>query len=256
MSTASSHQSSLGEDLRSDSRKFILLQDSQAKSRRGVNSSKVKMKFKSKHEDQRVLKGSLWEQKESLSPNPSITSLGSGGSRISTRNLSLSSGIKKLELVSIEYDEVRLSCQDSQVKEISENQCRLLLAIPDSLERYKLYSETERFIACSYVNINSQVQINTRHHSSLLCIVKWMGRMSNRQGVWLGVEISVRPAQTRVIIVKWLYWWFWSSCVYIVWTKWNIFPEFAYTRLNLLVNYLLTWIPGVIVIDSVACWHD
>lgn len=191
MSTASSHQSSLGDDLRSETRKYILLLDSQAKSRRGVNSSKVKMKFKSKHEDQRVLKGSLWEQNASLSPNPSITSLGSGGSRLSTKSLSLSPPVRKVELDSIEYDEVRLVCSDTHVKEISENQCRLLLAVPDSLERYKLYSDKERFLACSYVRVNSQVEINTRHQSSLSCVVRWIGRLPSRQGVWLGVEILV-----------------------------------------------------------------
>lgn len=193
MSTASSHQSSLGDDLRSDSRKYVLLQDSQAKSRRGVNSSKVKMKFKSKHEDQRVLKGSLWEQRESISPNPSITSLGSGGSRISTKNLSLSPAVRKLDLDSIEYDEVRLSVPEAHVKEITENQCRLLLAIPDSLERHKLFSDTDRFITCSYVSTDSQVKVTTRLHTSVLCAVRWRGRMRSRQGVWLGVEILVGP---------------------------------------------------------------
>ena len=186
MSTSSSHQSSIEDaaiaarSTTLDTKKYILLKDSLARTKRGVNST-GKLKLISRHEEQRVLKGSLWEQREFHSPNHSLSSFSSAGS----------SSSRKLELDSIEYDEVRLITADSQVAELSEQQCRLLLAVPDCDERYKVHHDQEHMSTATLINVHSRVIVSTRKLEPCKGIVRWKGRLAGKQGISFGVEIQV-----------------------------------------------------------------
>lgn len=192
MSSASSQHSL--EDRRHNSRKFILLKDAQAKSRRGVNST-TKPRLPSKHEEQRMLRGSLWEERECGalgSPASSLSSFGSG-----SKSSSLTPGVapispRKHELDSIELDDVKLSCPDSIVAELTDDLCRLFLAIPDCEERFKFFSDVDRLKYATYIRVNSRVMVCTRRLSPCKGIIRWKGRLEQRQGVWFGVEIEVR----------------------------------------------------------------
>lgn len=195
MSTTSSHQSSI-EEIRAETKKFILLKDLQAKSKRGVNSTS-KLQLISRHEEQRVLKGSLWEEKDSVSPNHSLSSFGSTGSKntvLSSKTgitLSHANNIRKLELDSIEYDEVRLQTAEGNVSELTEQQCRLLLAIPDCEERYKVHLDREHMATSTLITVNSRVVVSTRKLDPCKGVVRWRGRIANKQGISFGVEIEV-----------------------------------------------------------------
>lgn len=195
MSTTSSQQSSL-EETRSESRKYLLLRDQQARSRRGVNSTS-KLQLVSRHEEQRVLKGSLWEHRDSLSPNQSLSSLGSAGSKttVISGKASTSSGhagaVGKLELDSIEYDEVRLQTAEANVSALSEQLCRLLLAIPDCEERYKVLMDRDHISTAELINVNSRVIVSTRKLEPCKGLVRWKGRIANKQGISFGIEIQV-----------------------------------------------------------------
>lgn len=210
MSTSSSHQSSIEDTANHtlETKKYILLKDSLAKTRRGVNST-GKLKLISRHEEQRVLKGSLWEEREFHSPNHSLSSFsssgskstiggGAGGSRSvssvaggNLNTLSLSHAPRKLELDSIEYDEVRLVTQDNNVNELTEQQCRLLLAIPDCDERYKVHIDSDHMSTATLINVHSRVIVSTRKLDPCKAIVRWKGRIAGKQGISFGVEIQV-----------------------------------------------------------------
>lgn len=169
----------------------MLLQDSLAKSRIGINASRNKVKFKSKHEELKVLKGSLWELLDSASPNPSINSLGSGDSKKSSPRF-LSSQAKKVEVYSVELDDVKLLCADSLLYELTERQCRLLLAVPDCLERYEFVTQKEgKFASRCLIGVKARVMVNTRLHAGLAAVIRWIGRLPGKQGLWFGVEIQV-----------------------------------------------------------------
>lgn len=209
MSTSSSHQSSIEDaaiaarSTTLDTKKYILLKDSLARTKRGVNST-GKLKLISRHEEQRVLKGSLWEQREFHSPNHSLSSFSSAGSKntipgsgggksggITLNSSTGSSSSRKLELDSIEYDEVRLITADSQVAELSEQQCRLLLAVPDCDERYKVHHDQEHMSTATLINVHSRVIVSTRKLEPCKGIVRWKGRLAGKQGISFGVEIQV-----------------------------------------------------------------
>lgn len=195
MSTTSSHQSSL-EESRSDSRKYLLLKDQQAKSKRGVNSTS-KLQLISRHEEQRVLRGSLWEQRDSVSPNQSLSSLGSSGSKTTVISGKASTAPNhtnnagKLELDSIEYDEVKLHTSETNVCLLTEHLCRLLLAIPDCEERYKVLMDKDHIETAELINVNSRVIVCTRKLEPCKGLVRWKGRIANKQGLSFGVEIQV-----------------------------------------------------------------
>lgn len=207
MSTSSSHQSSI-EDCGArtsllDTKKYMLIKDCLAKTKRGVNST-GKLKLISRHEEQRVLKGSLWEQREthSHSPNHSLSSFSSAGSKntipsksanqaLNSSSASNSSHTRKVELDSIEYDEVRLITQEVNISELSEQQCRLLLAVPDCDERYKVHLDQEHMSTATLINIHSRVIVSTRKLEPCKGIVRWKGRLAGKQGISFGVEIQV-----------------------------------------------------------------
>ncbi|XP_067942322.1 ubiquitin carboxyl-terminal hydrolase CYLD-like [Watersipora subatra] len=196
MSTTSSHQSSVDEPLQPETKKYLLLKDQQARSKRGVNST-GKIQLISKHEEQRVLKGSLWEQRDSVSPNHSLSSFGSAGSKstvLSGKSASLAlphaNNIRKLELDSIEYDEVRLLTSESNVSGLTEKLCRLLLAIPDCEERYKVLMDQDHISTAELINVNSRVIVSTRRLEPCKGLVRWKGRIANKQGISFGVEIQ------------------------------------------------------------------
>lgn len=198
MSTSSSHQSSIEETVTRglDTKKYILLKDSLARTKRGVNST-GKLKLISRHDEQRVLKGSLWEQRESRSPNHSLSSFSSAGSKTTTPAKSgitlnpSTNAARKLELDSIEYDEVRLSTPETIVSELTEQQCRLLLAIPDCDERYKVHLDAELMSTASLINVQSRVIVSTRKLAPCKGIIRWKGRIAGKQGISFGVEIQV-----------------------------------------------------------------
>ena len=225
MSTTSSHQSSVDETPQIESKKYMLLKDQQAKSKRGVNSTS-KLQLISKHEEQRVLKGSLWEHRDSVSPNHSLSSFGSAGSKstvLSGKSASLAlpqnNNIRKLELDSIEYDEVKLQTSENNVKALTEQLCRLLLAIPDCEERYKVLMDKEHISTAQLIDVGSRVIVSTRKLEPCKGIVRWKGRIANKQGTSFGVEIQVRFLACIIIIIIIIY-----CTVYLLYrnSSWNM----------------------------------
>lgn len=196
MSSASSQQSSLSGEHRADTKKYLLLYGTTQKLRSSPKHSgisKVKKKLTGKTKDQQALAGSLWESRcEPASSNSSVSSVNSANSRQKSRTLAIKdSPTKKLELDSIEYDDVMMSCPEHFVIELSESQCRLLLAIPNCKERYTLVNDNKKLNTITFVSVGSWVTVRTRHQGILRCVVRWMGRLPGKQGTWFGLEIQV-----------------------------------------------------------------
>lgn len=193
---SSSQPSSIGGDCKlTEQRKYILLVDSHIRTKKTSNSLMSKVKLAAKHEEQKVLKGSLWEQRDVYTPNSSSNSIGSGNSKHSSASKKVAShaGVheNKIQLDSLEYENTQLICPESQVAELTDYCCRLLQAIPDDTERYRFYKDKDKFGSCTEIDINSKVLVDTRLHGSLSAVVRWRGRISTRLGIWFGVEIEV-----------------------------------------------------------------
>lgn len=168
-------------------KKFILLRDTVAKSRWTNASSKTRLR--SKRSEQRVLKGSLWQElEEDLFAPPQYSS--------KQQKASLSSSSSpltpyKLRVESLEIEDLTLQCASGFLSEISDEVCRLLLAIPTSEERYAVHSEPERIKCAKFINVGSDVTVNKRNVESCRAVVRWKGRLAGKQGIWFGVEIVV-----------------------------------------------------------------
>ena len=187
-SYSGSMQSSEGQEVK----KYILVRDTVAKSRwpHGVSA---KSRILSKRSEQRVLKGSLWQEMEesflhnSLPPSTS-RSLSRSGSSMTT-----SPGAPPFKqcVESIEIEDLTLQCAAGFLSEITDEICRMLLAIPTSEERYYVYSDTDRMKHAQFINVGSDVIVNKRNIPPCRAAVRWKGRLAGKQGLWFGVEIVV-----------------------------------------------------------------
>jgi len=183
-SLASFSISSHGSTEPSDTRKYVLIRDTVAKSKWPSGS---RARLLSKKSEQRVLKGSLWQEADysPLLPPPSSTSKSKTG---------VSSPIQplKYQFESLEIEDVTLQCPiDGFLMEITEEECRLLLAIPTSEERYKVFADKERMASARFINVGSDVIVCKRNVPACRATIRWKGRLAGKQGVWFGVEIMV-----------------------------------------------------------------
>lgn len=176
MSSASSSQQSLEEE-KKHLKKYILLQEKTAKSKRGINST-AKPKLPTKTDDVRALKGSLWEERDPGSPS-------SGESPRYAANQP-----KKVDLTSLEYDELSLSVSADHVKSISHEECSLLLAVPSSDERCQIFEDRTWLEEGLLMKDGAQVTVTKRNISGIPGTVKWRGRLHGKQGTWFGVELE------------------------------------------------------------------
>lgn len=166
-------------------KKYILLRDTVAKSKWTNASSKTRLR--SKRSEQRVLKGSLWQELEEdlFFPPQHLSKLQRSNSSTSP------SAPFKLRVESLEIEDLTLQCASGFLSEISDELCRLLLAIPTSEERYLVHTDQERMKCAKFINVGSDVTVNKRNVESCRAVVRWKGRLAGKQGVWFGVEIVV-----------------------------------------------------------------
>lgn len=179
-------------DSRSETKKYLLLRDTIAKCRwpHGVSS---RSRLLSKRSEQRVLKGSLWQEIEDNPFNPaSSKSLSRAVSSSSGGAMSIGgSSLFKQSVESIEIEDLTLQCASAFLAEISADTCRLLLAIPTSEERFFVHSDHDRIYHAKFINVGSDVIVSKRNIPPCRATVKWKGRLAGKQGVWFGVEIMV-----------------------------------------------------------------
>ena len=192
-STNTSRMSRVGSIQSSDGRetkKYLLLRDTVAKSRSGHSGSRSRLL--SKRNEQRVLKGSLWQEVDdggTFYPPPPTTT--------KSLNRSLSSPSKtsgshyKLLVESIEIEDLTIQCASAFLVEIPADICSLLLAIPTSEERYIVHSDPDRIYHARFINVGSDVIVFKRNIEPCRATVKWKGRLAGKQGIWFGVEIKV-----------------------------------------------------------------
>lgn len=176
-----------------ETKKYILLRDTVAKSKWSHTASS-RARLRSKRSEQRVLKGSLWQQVEDDVFNQSISSQ---SSKSSSKGGGGTGGITspalqyKLSLESLEIEDLTLQCASAFLAEISEELCRMLLAIPTSEERYIVHNDTDRMKSAKFINVGSDVIVRKRNVEPCRAVVRWKGRLAGKQGIWFGVEIMV-----------------------------------------------------------------
>lgn len=174
-----------------ETKKYMLMRDTVAKSRWSGSGSRSRLL--SKRSEQRVLKGSLWQEMEGnglcpVSPPPSVGTLSRSAS---TPAGSAGTAVFKRFLESIEIEDLTLHCAAAFLTEISADTCRLLLAIPTSEERFHVHHDADRIYHAKFINVGSDVIVSKRNVPPCRASVKWKGRLAGKQGVWFGVEIVV-----------------------------------------------------------------
>lgn len=172
-----------------ETKKYILLRDTIAKSKWSHTASS-RARLRSKRSEQRVLKGSLWQQVEEDVFNQSVSSQSSKSSK-GGGGVTSPAGQYKLNLESLEIEDLTLQCASAFLAEITEELCRMLLAIPTSEERYIVHSDKDRMNSAKFINVGSDVIVRKRNVEPCRAIVRWKGRLAGKQGVWFGVEIMV-----------------------------------------------------------------
>jgi len=189
----SSHDSLQGSDVQ-ETRKYILLRDTVAKARWSHGGTRLL----SKRSEQRVLKGSLWQEADMFGaacppPNRSY----SRSSSVSSPHANLQ---YKQTVESLEIEDLSLQCASAFLDEISNETCRLLLAIPTSEERFYIHSDSLRMQHAQFINVGADVIVTKRNIPPCRATVKWKGRLVGKQGVWFGVQIIVSSLNSSSLL--------------------------------------------------------
>lgn len=198
----SSYNSMKSSESQGETKKYLLLRDTVAKTKwpHGITS---RSRLLSKRSEQRVLKGSLWQEVEdgvignSVAPSTSRSLSRSGSSITSPAGPPF-----KQVVESIEIEDLHLQCASGFLAEISDETCRLLLAIPTSEERFYVFSDTDRMKHAQFINVGADVIVNKRNIPPCRAAVRWKGRLAGKQGLWFGVEIMVSQ-QCCVVLRDW-----------------------------------------------------
>ena len=178
-------------DSRETNKKYILLRDTVGKCK-ALHGSGSRSKLLAKRSEQKVLKGSLWQEIQNgndqiLSSSNKLHSLTYHRSSSTTSQ----SGAFKLFLESVEVEDLTLNCAAAFLAEVSDEISFLLLAIPTNEERLYFYSDQDRMYYAKLINVGSDVIVNKRNVPPCRATVRWKGRLAGKPGGWFGVEIMV-----------------------------------------------------------------
>ena len=147
---------------------YILMKDSLA-----TKKERSHALHRQKHNSEvNVLKGSIWIDLQ--------------------ENVSLKPNSKKIELISVEYENVTLTCHRDIVKCINGSEYQLLIAIPSLCDRYDVFDDGNWLAEGMTLKISDIVYLDKGNGmvESIVGQIKYRGQLPENEGTWFGVLLS------------------------------------------------------------------